>query len=245
MNKNIEAIFLDVGNTLRLVVEDEAFQAQAKQNLVDMTGADRDPDEFWEFLEERYQVLRNRAKTEYIEASEREMWTQWMLPEFPEEKIAPLAGKLTRQWRDADGRREARSDVTPTVIELHNRGYSLGIIANTITETEIPDWLEEDELTDYFKTVVLSSKVGVRKPGAEIYLEAARRIGVEPSRCIYVGDNPARDIDGARLAGFGMVIIIREPASMKKISNYDDYKPDMFIDELSELLVIFPSLNDR
>jgi putative hydrolase of the HAD superfamily len=245
MNKNIEAIFLDVGNTLRLVVEDESFQAQAKQNLVDMTGADEDPDEFWEFLEERYQVLRKRAKTEYIEASEKEMWTQWMLPEFPEEKIAPLAGKLTRQWRDSDGRRVARPDVSPTVIELYNRGYSLGIIANTITESEIPDWLEEDQLTEYFKTVVLSSKVGVRKPGAEIYLEAARRIGIEPSRCIYVGDNPARDIDGARLAGFGMVIIIREPASMKKVPDYDKYQPDRFIDQLSELLDIFPPLNGR
>jgi len=241
MNKDIEAIFLDVGNTLRLVVQDEAFQAQAKQNLVEMTGAQKSPDDFWEFLEERYQILRKRAKTEYIEASEEEMWTQWMLPEFPKEKIAPLAGTLTRQWRDSDGRRVARSDVTKVVVELSKRGYLLGIIANTITESEIPDWLEEDGLTNYFKSIILSSKVGVRKPGAEIYLEAASRIGVDPARCMYVGDNPARDIEGARLAGYGMVIIIREPATMKKVSNYDEVQPDLFIDELSELLDIFPA----
>ena len=65
------------------------------------------------------------------------------------------------------------------MIELHRRGYILGIIANTITETEIPDWMEADGLTPYFKAVVLSSKVGTRKPNPEIYWEAARRVGHE------------------------------------------------------------------
>ncbi len=34
MNQNIEAIFLDVGNTLRIVVEDPEFMAQAKKDLM-------------------------------------------------------------------------------------------------------------------------------------------------------------------------------------------------------------------
>jgi len=241
MNHDIEAIFLDVGNTLRIVVEDEAFQAHARQQLVNLVGAQETPSAFVEKLEERYQVLRKRAKSTLVEASEKEMWTQWMLPEFSPEKIAPLAGKLTRQWRDCDGRRIARPDVKETVIELSNRGYALGIIANTITETEIPDWLEEDGLTGYFKTVVLSSKLGCRKPGPEIYLEAARRIGVAPARCVYVGDNPSRDILGARLAGYGMAIILMEPATLKKEPPVGENKPDYLIHELSELLDIFPA----
>lgn len=171
------------------------------------------------------------------------MWTQWMLPDFPEEKIAPLSSKLTRLWRDCDGRRVARPDVKSTVIELYKRGYVLGIIANTVTETEIPDWIVEDGLTGYFKDVVLSSKVGLRKPGPEIYWEAAKRIGAVPERCVYVGDNPFRDIEGARKAGFGMVIILHEPATLKKnVGNTTDYKPDKTINSLSELLDIFPAL---
>jgi putative hydrolase of the HAD superfamily len=59
--------------------------------------------------------------------------------------------------------------VKETVIELSKRGYLMGIIANTITETEIPDYLKTDGLADYFKTVILSSKVGIRKPNPEIY----------------------------------------------------------------------------
>ena len=93
MNCDIEAIFLDVGNTLRIVVEDEAFQKESKRQLVELTGAQMSPDEFFELLEERYKVLRKRAKEQLIEASEKEMWTHWMLPDFPAEKIAPLSDR--------------------------------------------------------------------------------------------------------------------------------------------------------
>ena len=241
MQSKIEAIFLDVGNTLRIVVEDPEFQAEAKQELVELTGADMSPDEFFELLEGRYKALRKRAKEQLIEASEREMWTEWMLPDFPGEKIAPHSSRLTRLWRNCDGRRVARPDVKDTVIELYNRGYKLGIIANTITETEIPDWIVEDGLTGYFETVVLSSKVGCRKPGPEIYWEAARRVGVEPEHCVYVGDNPVRDVEGARKAGYGMMILLHEPATLKKEPPTTEYKPDFTIQTLSELLDIFPA----
>jgi HAD superfamily hydrolase (TIGR01662 family) len=240
LNKDIKAIFLDVGNTLRVVVPDKTFMEAAKRQLAELVGTQMSPDAFFELLEERYKVLRKRAKEELVEASEREMWTQWMLPDFPPEKIGPLSGKLTRLWRDSDGRRLPRPDVKDTVLELSRRGYLLGIIANTITETEIPDYLEEYGLTDYFKTVVLSSKLGIRKPNPEIYLEAARRIGVEPEKCVYVGDNPVRDVEGTRAAGYGMMILILEPETLKKEPPTGEAKPDHTIREIKDLLEIFP-----
>ena len=76
-----------------------------------------------------------------VEASEKELWTIHLLPDYPTEKIAPLAGKLTRLWRNKDGRRIPAA-VRYVIHELYKRGYMLGILANTITETEIPDWLD-------------------------------------------------------------------------------------------------------
>jgi len=240
MQKDIEAILLDVGNTMRIVIKDEAFADQAKQQLVELTGAQETPDAFHKNLEERYKVLRKQAKEKLIEASEKEMWTKWMLPDFPAETIAPLSGKLTRLWRDCDGRRVPREDVRETVIELSKRGYLLGIIANTITETEIPDYLETDGLTGYFKAVVLSSKLGIRKPNPEIYWEAARRMGVEPAKCIYVGDNPVRDVEGTRAAGYGMFILFFEPATQAKEPSSGEIKFDHTIRAMKDLLDIFP-----
>jgi HAD superfamily hydrolase (TIGR01662 family) len=240
MCPEMDAIFLDVGNTLRIVIEDAAFQADAVRKIIELTGTTDPAEVFIPRLEGRFKAYRKWAKESLLEASERELWTRYMLPDFPEEKIGPLSGKLTRLWRDHDGRRVPRADVSVVVKELVHRGYTLGIIANTITETEIPDWLEEDGLTDCFKTVVLSSKVGIRKPGSEIYLEACRRAGVDPCRSVYVGDNPSRDILGARNAGYGKVIIIVEPATLNKEPDTKALQPDHFIQECSDLLEIFP-----
>jgi putative hydrolase of the HAD superfamily len=126
------------------------------------------------------------------------------------------------------------------IMELSRRGYHLGIIANTITETEIPDWLEEEGLSQYFETVILSSVLGCRKPGPEIYWEAARRVGVDPARSVYVGDNPSRDILGTRLAGFAMTILLMEPDTLAKEPATGEEKPELIIHELSELLDVFP-----
>jgi HAD superfamily hydrolase (TIGR01662 family) len=148
---------------------------------------------------------------------------------------------LTRLWRDHDGRRVPREDVRSTVLELHKRGYILGIIANTITETEIPDWMEAEGLANCFQAVVLSSKVAIRKPNPEIYWEAARRVGIEPSKCAYVGDNPVRDVEGTQAAGFGMMILMMEPATLAKEPATVEVKPDCTIREMRELLDIFPA----
>jgi putative hydrolase of the HAD superfamily len=240
---DIKAIFLDVGNTLRIVLEEPPFQEQARKKLMGLVGAQQPEEAFFEKLFVNWKAYRKWSMENLTEASERELWTRFMLPDYPEETIAPLAGKLTRMWRDKDGRRVARSDVKETVLELDRRGYTLGIIANTITETEIPDWLETDGLTGYFKAVVLSSKVRYRKPGPEIYWEAAKRVGVEPQRCCYVGDNPIRDVEGTRFAGFGMVIVLYEPATIKKEPQPGAPQPDFIIREGSDLLQIFPPLN--
>ncbi len=241
MIPDIEAIFLDVGNTLRIVVEDADFQAQACQQLVALSGLQLSQEEFFPLLDARWKAYRKWSFQNLTEASEKELWTRFMLPDCPAERIGPLAGKLTRLWRDHDGRRVPRPDVSHTVIELHRRGYTMGIIANTITETEIPDWLEEDGLTDYFKAVVLSSKVQFRKPGPEIYWEAAKRACVDPARSVYVGDNPIRDVEGSRKAGFAMTIILFDPARPpKETPKPGDCQPDRTITDCSDLLEIFP-----
>ena len=214
--------------------------AQAKKDLMTLVEAKESEEQFFQQLDVRWKAYRHQSKGTLLEACERDLWTKWMLPDYPAEKIAPLAGRLTRLWRDHDGRRVPRADAKSTIIELDRRGYILGIIANTITETEIPDWMESDGVTQYFKAVVLSSKVAIRKPNPEIYWEAARRVGVEPRRCCYVGDNPVRDVQGTQAAGFGLMILMMEPATLAKEPPTIEVKPDYTIHETRELLDIFP-----
>jgi len=241
LNHDIEAVFLDVGNTLRIVVKDEPHQAQARQQIATLVGAQESPKSFCERLDERYKVYRKWALETLIEASEKELWTRWLLPDWPPDQVAPLSGELTFLYRKTMGHRFAVPDAKQVVVELSKRGYHLGIVSNTITEREIPQWLEENGLSRYFPTVVLSSTFGRRKPGPEMFLEATRRAGVTPARSAYVADNPSRDVPGSRRAGFGMVIIVTEPADLEKKDLTGENKPDLVIHKLSELLGIFPA----
>ncbi len=240
MKPDIEVIFIDVGNTLRVLVEDAPYQADARRQIANLVGTTDTPEAFCTQLDARYKVYRKWAFETLKEASEKELWTRWMLPDWPAEKIGPLSGELTFLYRKTMGRRFAQADAKDVVRELTHRGYRLGILSNTITEREIPMWLEEDGLSQYFPTVMLSSVYGHRKPGPEIYLEAARQAGVEPARAAYVGDNPSRDVVGGRQAGFGKIFIMLEPAELEKKDLSGDNKPDAVIHKLSELLDIFP-----
>jgi putative hydrolase of the HAD superfamily len=240
VNNDIEVIFLDHGNTLRVVVPDEDFSSHAKNELMQLVGAKDTPDVFLKKLEERWKTYRKWSIECMVEACERELWTVHLLPDYPADKIAPLVGRLTRLWRDKDGRRIPPPDTISVIQELDRRGYTLGILANTITETEIPDWLKEAHLEQYFKAVILSSKLGIKKPDPRIYWQAASQIGTEPSHCVYVGDNPKRDVMGTRNAGFGMIILMMSPEKIAQEPLSIENTPDYLIHQLSELLDIFP-----
>jgi FMN phosphatase YigB (HAD superfamily) len=56
-----------------------------------------------------------------------------------------------------------------------------------------------------------------------------------------VGDNPKRDVVGTRQAGFGMVIIMVEPAKLEQDPPTGENKPDVVIHKFGQLLDIFPA----
>ena len=222
------------------MVEDAEFSAAADQELMELVGATESHDVFFEKLNKNWKAYRKMAKTVLLDVSEMELWLQYLLPDYPAEVIAPNAARLTRLWRDHDGRRVPHDDVKPTLLELKRRGYKLGIIANTITETEIPDWMCHDQVADCFQTVILSSKVRLRKPDPAIYLLASRCIGTVPENCAYVGDNPVRDVEGAVDAGYGSMILYEDAGTADREGKLPTVKPDYRIKAIRELLDLFP-----
>ena len=240
MSADIEAIFIDLGNTLRVLLKDEAHMARARQEIIRLVGTNEDPAAFCQKLDERYKIYRKWAFENLKEAPEADLWTRWMVPEFPTGKIAPLGAELTYQYRQSMGRRVVVDGGREVVNELQKRGYTLGIISNLIGTREIPEWLVNEGFAPYFKSVVLSSVLGIRKPDPAIYLEAARKAGVEPENCAYIGDNLKRDVTGTRAAGFGMLVIMIPLKELAEATITDENRPDFIIHEFRQLLDIFP-----
>ena len=107
----IDTIFFDVGNTLRVVVKDAAFSRAAEDELMRLVGATEPHDVFFEKLEKRWKAYRKLAKTTLIDASEMELWSQHLLPDYPVDTglrarraAHPPLARPRRQARRAAGR---------------------------------------------------------------------------------------------------------------------------------------------
>jgi phosphoglycolate phosphatase len=53
--------------------------------------------------------------------------------------------------------------------------------------------------------VICGDTLPLAKPHPDPLLEAARRLGVDPARCVYVGDD-LRDVQAGRSAGMATVV---------------------------------------
>ncbi|MGM9669825.1 MAG: HAD family hydrolase [Faecousia sp.] len=240
--KNIDTIFIDLGDTFRVIRKDPEYARRARQDICDLLGADVDPDEFYTtVIEPRYDIYREWALKFYCEAPEKELWTRWLAYDFPRERVEANATALCFAYRRSKGERVVTDGGIETIKELYARGYKLGIVSDLVGTQEVDDWLDEDQLRPYFKTVQQSSVTLIRKPHPAIYYYALEEVGSRGENTCYVGDNLNRDIVGAKAAGLGMTIGVQYPGK-KPQTVTEENKPDLFIHHFAELLDIFPPL---
>lgn len=240
MTKQYKGVFFDLGGTLRIAYRDEPYERHARRKMAELSGTELSTEAFYKLVDERYAPYRKWATEEFKESGDEELWCKWLLPDYDPIRIKQVCHELSFQYRQAKGRREVVKGGVEVIKTLHQRGYRLGIISNLIGENEVPDWLEEDGLDPYFDSVILSSKVHLRKPGHEIYELAAKDLGVALEDCVSVADNVKRDIPGAKRAGVGCNIIFESPEKKHPVSFTDETRPDAVIQDFLELLELLP-----
>lgn len=241
MKTQIEAILFDMGGTLRYTLRRSADeQARIFEQMMALIGAQQPVENFARMLGERARAYKGWADSTHVELKESDLWTRWMLPDYPAERITPVAVQLNQLYRESQGQRIPFPETPGIVVELFRRGYRLGLVSNTTSSVEVPAMLRELQLGGLFETVILSAVAGVRKPSPDLLLEAAARMGVAPEKCAYVGDRVDRDLAAAREAGFAAAVIISQGQSGLDSLEAGDWVPDAVIENLSELLSIFP-----
>jgi len=83
--------------------------------------------------------------------------------------------------------------------------YPLGL-ASSSNRPLIDAVLEATDLTGCFKATVSSEEVARGKPAPDVYLEAARRLEVDPERCAAIEDSHG-GIQSAKAAGMRVIAI--------------------------------------
>jgi putative hydrolase of the HAD superfamily len=237
---NIEAILFDMNGTLRLRVANEPVQRAAARRMLKLLGMDAAPDAFWEKLKQRHKDYSHWAQQRLVQLTEAEIWTDWILPEFPPTQVEPLASELTLAWLEFKGQAVPREGAGIVLKELKQRGYRLGVISNSISRMDIPSSIKKYGWETYFDTVIISSVVKSRKPASEPFWEATRSLQLDPVQCAYLGNRLSKDITGCKQAGFGMAIFLEPPPGSPPQERDNRFEPEAIIRSLPELLDIFP-----
>jgi len=118
-------------------------------------------------------------------------------------------------FRDAWAAHEDAADV---VRELLGAGLVVGALSNAGTVFQT-DKLERTGLLGTVPMLVGVDTLGYGKPHADVFLEACRRLGTEPARTAYVGDELDVDAVAARDAGLVGIWLDRPDGRRHAISD--------------------------
>lgn len=178
--------------------------------VFDLDGVLLDTEELWD--EVREALARERggrwhagAQADMMGMSSVE-WSAYMhdvigLAEPPEEISAEVVRRMLERYRE-------RLPLIPGAVEAVERMASrwpLGLASSSNREL-IDGALEASGVASCFRVTVSSEEVARGKPAPDVYVEAARRLGVRPDRCAAVEDS-RNGIRSARAAGMSVVAI--------------------------------------
>lgn len=207
----IKAVFFDLYYTL---VRYEPPQEELEANALKEFGIDIDPDVFNrpmamanEFI---YQEIARRPFSKRSMEETIALYAQFQRIVLKEAGIEPdekLVLAMLGKMQQFKTKLVLFDDVVPTLNDLKSRGLILGLISNV--ERDLTVTMNELGLPSLLDIVVTSLDAGFNKPQPEIFQEAMRRAGVQPSQAMYVGDQYQVDCVGADRAGMKGILLDR------------------------------------
>lgn len=123
----------------------------------------------------------------------------------------PGAGQLAQacrvRWENESAlvRRRLRPEAPEVLAAVAGRGLRVGVPSDCTHE--LPQLWPELPVSEHVTAAVFSITERRHKPDPLLYRKVARRMGVEPSGCLYVGDGGSNELTGAATAGMMPVLL--------------------------------------
>ena len=239
----IQAVFFDMGGTIETFWYSRELRLQATpgiQQLLLAAGIDLQlkSKQLYELITDGL-VRYHRWRVQTLEElPPQRVWRDYILSGYPvdSKKLEAIAEGLTIYIETHYYHREMRPEIPMVLDAIQRLGLKIGLISNVSSRGQVPNNLEQYGIRHYFDPIVLSSTYGRRKPDPAIFHFAARLASVPAGSCVYVGDRIARDIVGARKAGYKLAIQIRH--NFKHGEDDKGALPDAIISNMTELVHI-------
>lgn len=85
-------------------------------------------------------------------------------------------------------------------IKYVRQKYKIGLITNGRNVIQYGK-IDQLGIRNDFDLIIVSEEAEVKKPNVKIFEMAIERFGIRPEQCLYIGDHPINDIEGAGRAG--------------------------------------------
>jgi HAD superfamily hydrolase (TIGR01509 family) len=195
-HRRVESVIFDMDG---LMVDSEPLAIEAWQRCLTPLGANLPVEQFHRLI-----GVSHEDTLRYI--------TQWtgVAPEIANagfwNNLLALVGE---RGKPADG-------LVPLLDELETRGYPLGVASNSpiVYVRHVTDILA---VTKHFKCMVGADEVPHPKPAPDVYIQAARCLGVPPESCLAFEDS-STGASAALAAGMRCVLV----PSLEKASSDPD-----------------------
>jgi FMN phosphatase YigB (HAD superfamily) len=113
---------------------------------------------------------------------------------------------------------QVSEDTLPLLAGLKRRGIRTGVVSNTPWGSPGRFWRSElarHDLLAALDAAVFCTDVGWRKPHPMPFTRALHLLGVSPQEAVFVGDDPAWDLEGARSAGIHPILLASRRAGVE------------------------------
>lgn len=163
---------------------------------------------------------------------DRNLWWEIVISQFLDTRpeVSLLSRLTDKYWAMVTKRSALYDDALHVLRRLRDRDYRLGLMTDTDGVKGMKrERIKAIGLDRYVDAIVIAGEDSKKvKPDEEPFHLVAQRLGLPPSKCVFVGDKPFTDMKGAQEAGMGTILIRRRQWN-------DETKADIVVNNLSDL----------
>jgi HAD superfamily hydrolase (TIGR01549 family) len=132
-------------------------------------------------------------------------------------------------------------EVKNTLEALEAKGKRMGVFSND-RSVALGFVLSIMEIKPFFEYIETSESIAMEKPDPRVFQHIVRFFGVRPEMVAYVGDDPIKDIEAAKIQGLTTIRYLVDQQTYNE--SWRDYgaksgkQPDVSIQRFSELLEV-------
>jgi len=229
----LDTLFFDIDDTLFSTSDFAASARRASIRAMIDAGLQADEEQCFREL---YEVIREFGAN-FPRHFEK------LLLRYPRETLGGVnpaiicASGVVAYHKTKDSELRPYPDVIEAFQVLREAGLRIGIITAGLANKQAEKLVRLDLLQFLDpRAIFITDQMGIGKPNPKLYQTACRSLGLETSRCMYVGDRPLDDIDPA--GRVGMVTVLNRRVSkpmMQKGTRLPDYQIYNFHDLLTIL----------